>query len=502
MNILFVVHNYVGNGPNHGGTELHVRDMVELYQQDPEHHVWLLYPKHGTAVLSYLLVDTKTGLQDQFDVSYPVSWECYQHEDFNQKVSALLYHHQIDLVHFYHLIHFPLNFPLVAQQSGAKVLISFFDYYLICRKFNLLTDNDSRFCGYPNVCLATCDICLRSSLGYGAGTQQNRRQLISEIMYHADAVHYLSEDVRERFIREYPQLTTKNEVVLGLGMKQSRSPATAALPSAEEEFAQPAHKPLRIACIGNFARQKGADLILAVIEHYRGISASNKMVGREALIHFELFGNPQYPYDSQIDLFSEAEVATVHGKYHPDDLPRLLAGCDVALFASIWPETFALVLSEAWACGIVPVAPRLGAFGERITDHLTGRLFDVVDDPGSVIEVLNELVESPECLTVMRQAIAEIVPLTLADNVRVYSEMYRKIMTSGEEAVPAVASIYLDQRPSDWHYVISSTGAIAPPPVQQPRDPVLARRAWGVLKQRGIRYTIWAALNYKQMNRG
>ena len=144
----------------------------------------------------------------------------------------------------------------------------------------------------------------------------------------------------------------------------------------------------------------------------------------------------------------------------------------------------------------------MGAFGERITDHLTGRLFDVVDDPGSVIEVLNELVESPECRTVMRQAIAEIVPLTLADNVRVYSEMYRKIMTSGEEAVPAVASIYLDQRPSDWHYVISSTGAIAPPPVQQTRDPVLARRAWGVLKQRGIRYTIWAALNYKQMNRG
>ncbi len=529
MNILFVVHNYVGNGPNYGGTELHVRDMVEQYQQDPDHHLWLLYPKHGSAVLGFIIIDTKTGSREEFDVTHPVTWECYQHDDFSRKIAPILHRNKIDLVHFFHLIHFPLSFPLVAQQCGARVIISFFDYYLICRKFNLLTDNDSRFCGYPNVSLSTCDLCLRQSFGYAAGTQLNRRKLISEILYHADAMHYLCVDIKERVIAAYPHVKNKPELVMGLGMKESYLPQAQTPKSEGNREGNPTvmgspnpgsglldekcgdsfsagNPPLRIACLGNFARQKGADLLIAVMEHYRGISVNAKAMGQEAPVHFHLFGASQHSAEHQIHLFQEAGIVSVHGKYQPEELPQLLSGCDVALFASIWPETFALVLSEAWACGVVPIAPRLGAFGERITHNETGMLFDVVNDPGSVIDVINELAASPHKIAEIRETISRLTPLTLQDNWSGYNSFYEKILEADTSEQPSVAQVYLPERLPDWHLIVTDTGmpAVPPPPVPvpQPRDPVLLRRAWGVFRRRGLRYTLWASLNYRQMNRG
>ncbi len=535
MNILFVVHNYPGNGPNFGGTELHVRDMVEQYKQDESHHIWLLYPMHSISRLRYLFIDTKTGKQEHFDVSHPVTWECYQHEDFNQKIVPFLHRHKIDVVHFFHLIHFPLSFPIAAQQAGARVIISFFDYYLICRKFNLLTANDSRFCGYPNVCLSTCDLCLRQSFGYAPGTQLNRRKLVSEILYHADAVHYLCEDIKERALAAYDHLKTKPELVMGLGMKeeylnqaspeqlnpklqiadrQESESETEGAEISDRRLAQESvstgqrtgGKPIRIACLGNFAHHKGADLIISVMEHYRVLSENALEKGQEAPVHFDLYGASQHSADYHINLYAKAGILTVHGKYQPEDLPRLLADCDVALFASIWPETFALVLSEVWASKIVPIAPRLGAFGERITHGVTGMLYDVVNDPGSVIDVINELTESPHKIIEMREAITRLIPITLRDNWSEYNSFYSRVFEVESETSEqlSVAQVYLPERLPQWHLVVTNTGAVAPPPPspRQTRNQILIQRAWGVLRRRGLRYTLQASLDYMHLKRG
>jgi glycosyltransferase involved in cell wall biosynthesis len=58
----------------------------------------------------------------------------------------------------------------------------------------------------------------------------------------------------------------------------------------------------------------------------------------------------------------------VRGYYRAGSLPELLArqGASVALILSAVPESFSLVLSEAWAAGVPVVAPASGAFVERL----------------------------------------------------------------------------------------------------------------------------------------
>jgi glycosyltransferase involved in cell wall biosynthesis len=58
----------------------------------------------------------------------------------------------------------------------------------------------------------------------------------------------------------------------------------------------------------------------------------------------------------------------VRGYYRAGSLPALLArqGASVALILSAVPESFSLVLSEAWAAGLPVVAPASGAFLERL----------------------------------------------------------------------------------------------------------------------------------------
>ena len=58
----------------------------------------------------------------------------------------------------------------------------------------------------------------------------------------------------------------------------------------------------------------------------------------------------------------------VRGYYRAGSLPELLArqGASVALILSAVPESFSLVLSEAWAAGVPVVAPASGAFLERL----------------------------------------------------------------------------------------------------------------------------------------
>jgi glycosyltransferase involved in cell wall biosynthesis len=58
----------------------------------------------------------------------------------------------------------------------------------------------------------------------------------------------------------------------------------------------------------------------------------------------------------------------VRGYYRAGSLPELLVrqGASVALILSSVPESFSLVLSEAWAAGVPVVAPATGAFVERL----------------------------------------------------------------------------------------------------------------------------------------
>jgi GT2 family glycosyltransferase/glycosyltransferase involved in cell wall biosynthesis len=87
----------------------------------------------------------------------------------------------------------------------------------------------------------------------------------------------------------------------------------------------------------------------------------------------------------------------------PDCVARILP--DFALLPSTVAETFSYTLSELWALGVVPVAPRLGSFAERIRHGVDGWLFDG-SGADAAQGALDALAADPALLARLRAGVA------------------------------------------------------------------------------------------------
>ncbi len=144
--------------------------------------------------------------------------------------------------------------------------------------------------------------------------------------------------------------------------------------------------------IGAIGPNKGYDLLLAC--------------GRDALkrslpIEFDLFG-----YSEDETPLRQLTNMRLLGEYARADLPRLIAEnpCDLALFLSIWPETYCYALSDAYALGLYPIALGFGALEERIAASGVGALLPAASTPAEInAAILAELARAdtwPEAVSI------------------------------------------------------------------------------------------------------
>ncbi len=475
MNLLFVIHNWIGYAL-YGGTEVHVLALVEELAQTQNNQVYVLFPDTTIAgdCSRYILLNVKNKTIKQIDLNSPVSADCYSHQELFTQFESLIIQQNIDIVHFFHLIRFPLNIPLIAKKAGAKVVISFFDYYFICQQFNFLKDNKI-FCDYPNITIPTCDLCLKQNFNTQAGTQNARRNVISQVLYHTDAVHYLCQDQYNRFIVAYPHLQNKLNLIMGLGIgalfpKQD-------ITNKLNNFALP----LKVACVGNFDTNKGAQLIIQVIDYYQSTQQN---------IEFHIYGDVRYPYSEILPL---AQTVKLHGHYVPKDLSKLLQECHVALFASIWPETFVLALSEVWSCGLIPVAPNIGAFSERITHGKNGFLYKFTDC-GAIITILDSFLLMPtQTFLNLLEGVSQVKYPSLDFNMNQYLSLYTHLQqTKYKLNTVELLSRVIIEAPPEMQQLPAAELPIPPVPpiIPTPDNKHLLYKAWQYYKREGLLSTI------------
>ena len=496
MNLLFVIHNWVGYAP-HGGTEVHAITLVEALAQTETNQVYVLFPDTTAAsdCNNYILFNIKNKTFKQINLSYPVTSNCYSHQEFFAKFEFILLQQKIDIVHIFHLIRFPLNTPLIAKKAGAKVIISLFDYYLICQQFNLLKKNKI-FCNYPNITIPTCDLCLKQNFNSQVGTQNTRRNTISQILYYTDAVHYLCQDQYNRFIIAYPYLQDKVNLIMGLGTGAFFTEQD--IPNKLNNFALP----LKVACVGNFDTNKGAELIIQIIDYYQSTQQN---------IQFHIYGDVRYPYSDILP--SANKNVKVYGQYTPEELPNLLQQCHVALFASIWPETFVLALSEVWSCGLIPVAPNIGAFRERITHGQNGFLYELTDS-GSIITILDNFLKmtTKSFLNLLKQ-VSQVKYPSLESNINQYLSLYTHIQNTKCElnTLELLSRVIIEEHHiethciethhTETHHIETHPEIQQLPNPEQPIPPIsenkhILNKAWQYYKQQGLLSTIKRSVNY------
>jgi glycosyltransferase involved in cell wall biosynthesis len=142
--------------------------------------------------------------------------------------------------------------------------------------------------------------------------------------------------------------------------------------------------------VGIFSRLsywKGQHLLLEAIKELPGVHG--------LLVGEALFGEEEYV--SQLK--SQAAIPQLAGRVHwlgfRDDVPALMAACDIVAHTSTEPEPFGRVIVEGQLAKRPVVASAAGGAMELIQDGVTGRLFPS-GDVHALAGMIKELLAKPE----------------------------------------------------------------------------------------------------------
>ncbi len=113
----------------------------------------------------------------------------------------------------------------------------------------------------------------------------------------------------------------------------------------------------------------------------------------------------------------------IHGYYRAGELPLLLTRHEIGLVIvpSIWPETFGLVISEAWRAGAAVVSFDLGAPADRIREQGGGWLAPLESGAAGLAAII-ERWRAGE----LRAEIPTELPRPV-DAARAHVELYRRL---------------------------------------------------------------------------
>lgn len=477
--VLVVSHNTTGVAP-YGGVEVY-QESVRLALAG-QFEFWFYTPDRSAKPLGKAYSLRDENLQVVETVSFtdglnPDLLTCPQRE---AAFSDLLRRYGIELVHFQHLIGHPLSLPLLTRPLGIRSLLSLHDYYGICARFNLV-DYRGVYCGIDKLPKETCDVCLNAADGAGAGSQARRRAFMGRVLSEIDVLHANTPGVAAMFTSLYPQLSAAGKIEVN-GVPMPRADVLAA-----ERREASVDSPLRIAVPGNFTRNKGGNEL---------VHAFNQL--RDDDVQIDILGPVAAEYEPILDVLKIPNLH-VHGPYAPGSLPRLLRDHDVSIHFSIWPETYCISLSEAWAAGLVPIVADIGALGERVNDRVNGLKVPLCE-AGALVHAVRTLAADRAQLLSMRSNIGHSELCQHDAHMAWLSSTYSRLMPRMRIAASpgtqrkgnTIADLGILLVDSRWlHPPVGSTVAGGGSSPLAPVAPVsLPKRAWRYLRTYGLRRTL------------
>jgi glycosyltransferase involved in cell wall biosynthesis len=172
-------------------------------------------------------------------------------------------------------------------------------------------------------------------------------------------------------------------------------PARAGL-TAESADAEPADIEPVVVYAGRLDAAKGVPLLMAGWDHYRAAAGDG---GLRLLIV------GAGPLEDEVAAWAATRPSVrLVGQVDGATCARLMSGARAVLLPSAWEETFGLVVVEAMALGVPPVATAHGSFTELITDGVDGVLFRPGDPAALGQAVADAAAEPARYATYGRQA--------------------------------------------------------------------------------------------------
>jgi len=208
------------------------------------------------------------------------------------------------------------------------------------------------------------------------------------VMKRASKIICLSEYQAQLITRVYPEILERIRVI----------PPTEPHIVSSEHRARRAHKqthPLHVIIPGNFAKQKGADIAILVMLHFKNSPE----------ISFTIPSRVDLEYEKIIDLAGlnyASNVQFIRGYPASQSRLSIYDGIDVALSLSIWPEAgIPMTLYESKQAGVPSIVTNLGQRAQEIQQGVNGWKVPP-HDASAVISILKDIIRDPQILDSVR----------------------------------------------------------------------------------------------------
>jgi glycosyltransferase involved in cell wall biosynthesis len=281
-----------------------------------------------------------------------------------------------DVVLITHLLGHSPGYIEVAQRWGIPVVLELHDFYVKCPRAHLQRRSGELCHGPENgtACALHCfgdqrDPDLRWAL---------RARSFGDALRGADAVVAPSRYVADAFAAERDDagpIEIVENAVAPFG------------PVLREE--NPPGGPLRLASIGVTVKHKGFETVVEALR-------LAKVPRTYYTIHGVAIPPLSHEMQAAADNIRGLTLRLANG-FNPSHLPVLLADVDAVVVPSVVPETFSIVIREAFALSIPVIASRIGALPDAIREGENGWLFEP-GDAADLADLLRRLHAEPHLL--------------------------------------------------------------------------------------------------------
>ncbi|MEU8222888.1 glycosyltransferase [Kribbella sp. NPDC048915] len=287
-----------------------------------------------------------------------------------------LFRHRPDVVHIHNT--FPLLSPSVlyaCRLAAVPVVITLHNYKLLCASGDFFRDGDvCHDCAGGNPVPGVLHRCYRGSALATATTVLNTRghrrswrDLVSAYVFISESQRRLMSgmdfDPERTFVKH--NMVPYDGPVVG-------------------DLAAPRRQ---VSYVGRLDAAKGAPLLMQGWDAYRASA------GDDALRLVIAGGGPML--DEVTAWAAERPSVELRGLMSKAEVFELIGESRAVVLPSAWEETFGLVVVEAMAVGVPPLASGHGSFPDLISDGVDGALFEP-GDPASLGKLLLDVDADPE----------------------------------------------------------------------------------------------------------
>lgn len=418
MRILHLVHQYP---PDYlGGTELYTQQLAAQLAARG-HDVSVFFRRDGEEACLEGWREG-SGVKVWAAVSRPVTptrrfLATFSDQTLTAALAQVLQESRPDVVHVQHLMGLPADLISLLRQQGVPYLVTLHDFWWVCANAQLVTNYSQAICAGPRLWL-NCARCALARAGQDALWPLSpalapllaaRAARLRPILLGASRLI-----APTRFVRD---------LYVGLGLPASLMQVVAhgiALPERMPPRTRPATGGLHVGYVGGIAWQKGVHVLVEAVNEMPADSVTLSIFG-------DLSAFPDYA--RKVQEMARHKGIRFGGQIDRQRLWQELVHLDVLVVPSLWYETAALVIQEAFAAGIPVLASDLGALAERVRPGVDGLLFPP-GDSAALRAALLELWRTPEKLMQLSLGIAPA--RAIASHVDELEAMYRHCQSSGQ----------------------------------------------------------------------